>query len=534
MTLKYPLDSNEVKIEVLRLVNEGWSCRNIGERLGISKTSVNDFITKRTYKLWWEENPKPLAAGEINDHHSGIKKLQGNRFILTSAQNSTFVHDGFLSSLETMAEENGAEIIVGTFSYNTNGFQNLEKSDGDFFDPKIEQYILDEPVLLADSLLWCGELNILPTAVNPLSGLHSYTKWRSGVVPHVKVQLESLPRHKEEDPRIMYTTGTVTKRNYIQKKSGQKASFHHVFGALYVEIDEDGNWFARQLVANSDTGHFQDLNQVYTPEGSYVNRVEAIQWGDIHVEKIDPEVLYASMGNHSNSMLNKLKPKYQFIHDVIDHTARNHHTINDPYHRFRTFHNQRDSVRDDIKASCSFLESIDRPWCKTVVVESNHDLALRRWLKEADYKSDPVNAIFFLELQLAMYKSIEEGVENFSVLEYAIKKINAEEGMKSNPQFLHEDESFMVCGIQCGCHGHLGIAGARGTAQSYAKSGSRANIGHSHTPKIIDGVYQAGHSTDISKMDYAKGLTTWDHSHIIVYPNGKRAIVSVKNGKWHA
>ncbi|MFM9735631.1 hypothetical protein, partial [Streptomyces niveiscabiei] len=91
-------------------------------------------------------------------------------------QNNTYVNSAFLKSLETYCEHNNAELIVGTFSYNKSGFQNLGKGEADWFDPKIEKYILDEPAIIFDKLLWLGELNILPTAVNPLSGYHNYTK----------------------------------------------------------------------------------------------------------------------------------------------------------------------------------------------------------------------------------------------------------------------------------------------------------------------------------------------------------------------
>src|SRR5690554_5759369 len=280
------LDSDDIKIEILRLQSEGLSRNQIAKQIGVNQSSVSRFLNKKTHAGWWAKNDKPIASGSLNHHHEKLKRLSGSRFIFTSAQNSTFVHSKFLKALENMASYVGARIIVGTFSYNKSGFQNLEKGEGSWFDSKIEKYILDEPVLITDDLIWCGELNILPTAVNPLQGLFSYTMHRSGIVPHVKVQLEPLPRIKGERPRSLFTTGTVTKRNYIQKVTGQKAEFHHVFGALYVEVDSDADWFARQLIADSETGKFYDLDTLYTPEGVYSGHsVEAIQWVDLHVEK---------------------------------------------------------------------------------------------------------------------------------------------------------------------------------------------------------------------------------------------------------
>ena len=531
-----PLDNDEVKIEVLRLRNEGLSYSSISKRFkGISKTAIGDFVSKRTYKQWWEENKKPIAGGNLYDHRSDARRLPGNRFILTSAQNNTFVHEGFLKSLETASEYLGADIYIGTFSYNKSGYQNLEKGDGEWFDPKIQKYIYDDPAELADGLLWCGELNILPTAVNPLSGFHSYTKSSSGIIPHAKIQLESLPTHKSDEARMLYTTGSVTRRNYIQKKAGQKASFHHIFGALLVEVDNDGDWFVRQLVADSDDGSFYDLDVLYTPEGVVLdNAVEAINWGDIHVEKISEEAMSACFTN-KNSMLDTLKPKYQLIHDVVDFESRNHHNIKDPYFRFKTHVNGNDSVKSNIGKVALFLKNIERTYSTPVVVESNHDLAFQRWLKEADYKTDPANAIYFLENQLEQYRALENNNDKFSIFEHAVRKIDPTIGAI----FLRLDESFRICdedghGIECGQHGHLGANGGRPSIATYQKLGERYNLGHSHTAAIKDGVYYAGLIADQEKMKYAKGPSSWSISNIVTYKNSKRAIVTIKNGKWRA
>lgn len=528
------LEEDEVKIEVLRLIHDGYSLRETSDYTGISKTSISDFINKKTYKDWWSTITKPIAKGDIHDHHSDIKKANGRRFILTSAQNNTYVHTKFLQSLENCAKHLKAQIIVGTFSYNLYAFQNLAKGEADWFDPKIKDYIVDEPILLASDLLWCGELNILPTAVNPLSGLHSYAKGKSSIIPHVKVQMESVPTHKSTSTRMMYTTGAVTKRNYIQKKSGQKASFHHVFGALLVEIDDEGDWFVRQLIANSQTGEFQDLDVLYTPNGVYENqKVEAINWGDIHVEKLDVLAASASFFNE-DSMLNVLKPKYQLVHDVLDMEARNHHSINDPYFRFIMNRENKEEVWLNVLSVARFLESIASEDSKVVVVESNHDLALKKWLKEADYKTDPINAIFFLRSQLAIYEAMDKGHYGLSILEYWVNQITGLENIK----FLKTDESFKICasddgGIECGCHGDKGANGSRGSSNSFTKFESKYNLGHSHTASIKDGVYTAGVLGRLD-MGYNVGHNSWSHSNIITYPNGKRTIVTIKNGKWRA
>ena len=538
--------TNQLREEIVQLREAGATIVSLAERTGVNKMTVSRFLAKKTHTEWWaargDDGELPATddevvepQGSLYDHYHNIATLPGNRFILTSAQNDTLVHTKFLDSLEVMAEHIGATILVGTFSYNANnGQQNMQKGAGEWFDERIKKYIVDEPIQLADDLIWCGELNVLPTAVNPLSGFHSYTKNCSGIIPHAKVHLESLPTAKDEPVRILYTTGAVTQRNYLQKKAGQKASFHHIFGALVVEIDDDGDWFVRQLIGETESGEFYDLDRRYTPTGSTpAHRVEAINWGDIHAEKYDAKVYAASFGTNPGSMIDDLMPRYQLVHDVLDMQARNHHNMSDPYFKFKSYCENKDWVEDDIAQVANVLELMDRDFCHTVVVESNHDLALERWLKTADYKTDPANALFFLDCQYATYKAIYDGKRDFSVFKYALIKHNEK---MNKVRFLRTDESFMLCGsdgIECGAHGHLGNNGARGSINAYQKLGTRYNIGHSHSANIRDGVYQAGVSAKLD-MGYNKGGSSWSNSHIVTYANSKRAIVTLKNGKWRA
>jgi hypothetical protein len=63
--------------------------------------------------------------------------------------------------------------------------------------------------------------------------------------------------------------------------------------------------------------------------------------------------------------------------------------------------------------------------------------------------------------------------------------------------------------------------------------GARHNVGHSHTAAIKDGVYYAGVIGRLN-MGYNQGGSSWSHSNIVTYKNGKRAIVTISNNKWRA
>lgn len=486
-----------------------------------------------------KEDEKPLAGGFVEAPDQRRAKLPGRRYVFTGAQNNTYVHKGFLAALVAFCVYNDAELIVGRFTYNKNGWQKItDDSDGVWYDPALLPYMSKESLEVAPDLVWCGELDILPTTVNPLTGLDTYSRHASSIVPHTKVQMRSVPTMKHDPAKFLYTTGAVTLRNYIQRKAGQLAEFHHVFGALYVEQDANDKWFARQLVADRD-GAFYDLDTHYSGDGvSAGHRVEAISWGDIHVEKLD-ELAYSGCFTGTGSIASVLKPRKQFIHDLADFTARNHHNLKDPYFWAEMHHENKGGVEKGLAQCAAFLAGVSRYADETVVVESNHDQAFKRWLQFADPRFDPENAELWHNYNYIQLKWIREGKKD-SVFELAVLDTMAKAGMNyaGTVNFLPEDRSYVICedsgGIECGAHGHRGSNGSRGSPAQFRKMNRKMNTGHTHSAGIIDGVYTGGVMGKLD-MGYNIGPSSWSHSHIVVYPNGKRAIITQRsNGRWRA
>lgn len=529
--------SDEMLARILLMKKDGVSRRAIANSIGIGESTLRYW--EKVGKL---DIDKPIAGGtKIKPHQRRIDlhKLYGKKvFVFTAAQNNTFVFEEFKKSLGHYIEHRDAALIVGGFTYNKSGFQNQTKEEGrEWFDSSISEHLLDQSATIFPGLIWCGELNILPTAITPLTGFETYCKEASGIIPHAKVQLKSVATSKQVETRMMYTTGCITLPNYIQKTAGQKAEFHHVHGALVVEVDKDGDWFVRQLIADSDTGCFYDLTTLYTPNGIIENqRVEGINWGDLHSEKPNLELYRASFGA-GGSMLDDLKPKYQFAHDTLDFTIRNHHNIKDPYHRYKMQLNARgmDRVEDDIAKAGGTLCMMQRDWCETVVVESNHDLAFFKWLKESDPATDNIwNALYYHQCQVRILESFIEEEDRFSIFEWAVRQLYPE----LEATFLRVDDSFVLCpefggGIECGNHGHVGRNGSRGSVMTFKALERRQNVGHVHGAYIRDSAYAAGIKGD-KNQEYNIGPDDWSYSDIVTYPNGKRAIITWKNNKYRA
>lgn len=460
------------------------------------------------------------------------------RFICSSAQNNTKVHAGFLKNIEAYAKKIDAEILISGYTYGT----RLTAKD---FHPSIQKYLTNRQFNIHNKLLFCGEMNIIPTAVDPLSGFETYTRSKWGIFPHPRISLKSIPTMFNSPVKQIMTTGSVTLPNYIPRKAGIKAEFHHVIGAVIVEIDADGDIFCRHLVAEKD-GSFQDLT-TYVEDGQVCENwhVEAITWGDIHTDRLDHETATAAWGidaddlertNEASTIVDDLKPSFQFFHDVLDFRRRNHHNIWDPHFRFESHLSRKDNVEQEIYGVAKFLASASRDWCKSVVVDSNHDRALTRWLKTADYRNDPENALFFLKAQLAQYEAIACDDEDFLLVEWAVK--NADIPM-DDVTFLKKTDSFVICpnaggGIECGLHGDLGANGAKGNVASFAKMGPKANTADKHSAQIFEGIYQAGHSCKSDMVYNRGGLSSWSPSHIVTYPSGKRTILTTQGTKYRA
>jgi hypothetical protein len=232
----------------------------------------------------------------------------------------------------------------------------------------------------------------------------------------------------------------------------------------------------------------------------------------------------------NGGILDILEPAYQFLHDCVDFYPRSHHDIWNHHRRFERFVEGRDSVRDEMIETAIFLQGAHRPFCNSIVVDSNHDNALERWLRDADFRRDAVNAVFYLEAQLALYKAKEAKNKDFHLIEWALSR---EPQCPQGVRFLREDESFKICNgqIECGMHGHLGPNGSRGRPESLAKLGHKANTGHTHSAKIIDGLYVAGVSSTLRPY-YVKGPGSWSHSHVVTYENAKRAIITSSGDGW--
>lgn len=529
-----------------RVLDEWEDCEgNITEcakRAGVDRRSAQRILQKFGLNL-------PIFEGT----NTGIKPIirslpppgQIKRYIISCAQSNTPVYAPLLRNLEAYAEwlskDGPVEILISRFSYNkrtygANAVKPGTKKPSDnhemWFDEQISPYVCDERLQLAPGMVFNGDWEMYPTQTHPLAGLDTVNGRKSSIFPHVKMEMRSIATLPSEPVKLQYSTGAVTKLNYIKKRAGFIAEHYHTFGALIVEVQSDGNWWVRQLHSDGN-GNLQDWTRRVTKGVvSDGHRIEGMQPGDVHASEIDPEVKRIIWGeNGTGGLIDELKPKYQFYHDLFSMRSRSHHEMHDFYRMYEKHMRSEESVWEEIETTARFVREADRPFCKAVVVRSNHDIHLEKWLATADFREDYMNARFFLEATLAKIEAMERADNRFMVLEWALRKANIPASVK----FLVEDEPFVTCakyggGIENGMHGHLGPRGARGSPQNISKIGRRSNIGHFHAAGIYHGTYVAG-TCSVLKLPYTKGPSDWTHSLVITYPNGKRSVITIWNGQ---
>lgn len=481
---------------------------------------------------------KPTSALVYASPRSGAR-----RFLLTAAQDDTPIHEGFWRNLAAYAEHASAEIMVGGFTYQKGLFEDHAVATARF-DSRVAPFLRPEVVELADRLVWYGRANILPTATDPLSGWETASRRSWAIFPHAKIALKCIAMMPGAPGKQIMTTGVVTKPNYVQRNTGQKAEFHHTIGATIVEVAANGAFFCRQISAH-DSGTFQDLD-VVVRNGAVTtgNRIEAVTWGDIHREFLDPHVAAGSWGfdlasgrcNRSGSILDSLRPAYQFVHDSFNFTARSHHSKHDPHERVRLWAAGHDSVEGEIRLTAEFLAAIQRPFTQTVHIDSNHNQHLHKWARDPDGFTDPTNARYWCELNVAAMTAAEQGDREFILHEWALRR--AHHSGLNGVTFLRAGQSFTICqasgGIECSLHADIGPNGARGSPQGFARVVERVNGAHSHTSAIREAFYQAGTSSLLDMHYNTKGPGNWSNSHIITTPGGKRAIVTMVGDAFRA
>lgn len=496
---------------------------------------------ERTTRTWLVKLGIKKKTSEDSPQFKKAKKKRiskkAKRYIFTWAQNNTPVHEPFLRNIEAYAKEIGAEIniIAGRYKNPTSVF---EDKDFESWHSRVEPYLYAARAKAHKHLIINGDVKISPTAVNPMTAMEGFSGAESCIFGHPKMQMQMVPVLEGMPPKMMMTTGAVTVENYTDSKAGKKGAFHHTLGFIVVEIKNKDIFFSRQVTATDD-GNFNDLYYNVTFEGS-LEKVEVVPGltflgeklkgkskirknkeidgailGDIHFGETDMNVMNTTL----NVLFKKLKPKEVVLHDVFDGHSISHHDRKDPFAQYKKEISGKNDLGKEIDFMLNGLKVFKN--YKTIIVRSNHDDFLDRWLRDVDWRKEPTmkNSRSYMRFaDLLLGEKAPNGI-----IPYLINEVY--------PDFitLGRSDSYRIHEWEVGQHGDVGASGSRGAINQFRRLSTKMIIGHSHSPNRKDGVIQVGTSTTL-RVGYNIGPSSWLQSHSIIHSDGKAQQIHFING----
>ena len=518
------LESQQVEITKLAL-----DLNYYGKHLATSRQKVADQIADRLFKgsrvsdiVAYLDATKPIKATKRKEeqepaepsftssdqHFENAPKVGGGTYLVFSVQNNAPLCAPALATAKMLAASLNAELLPVACSYMIN-----PSDEADHMIIKTEA----APLWIGDDnslLILSGD--VIPTAKKPISNARLMSGDRLlTVLPHPKQQAESLPRAKGMPERWAVTTGTLCQPRYKAGRAGSEASADHIIG--FTVIHEDGSFDQVQL----DTNGFGFYRGLPINEYGFADPVgdAVIVAGDIHAEKLDDIEMERLIRLAGETLAGHV-----VLHDLLDFTSRNHHNRGSGL--FLASQIGR-TVADDVADAGSVISKLlDQTDAQIVIVNSNHDRALDRWLEEADPRQDPVNLPLWCDLQKPRYQTaLDGGKDNQIPLERALRLVCKHLNF-DRITFLNRDESFMVHGVELANHGDVGINGSRGGYTAFERLGGSYVIGHSHSG------YKNGKRVAVSgvtgsfDMGYNVGASSWSHSHIVVCKDGSMQIIA--------
>lgn len=516
-------ESTNVKSKGIRKTSKGdvrrFHCHDCGRESRVLLSLLENVETTAVE----DQKPKLKMIEPYLDFRKEYPDAKG--LVVTCATNDTGINKPFLASLEAYCDSKDFQLLIIPVKYMNPSAMNM--SDDTAWPKEVDQYLFRRTYTVDKVLKVIGDCNIQATATHPLTGIDGLTDGMTTIVGHPVVQMKTLPVNEWRDPIILHSTGSVSlKNNYSASKAGYRASYHHCFAAVTIEFDKDKKFHIRQLMADA-TGGFYDLCDYWGSKGyERTDRADALVLGDEHVVVGDSKAYEATFG--SGGMVDILKPKYLVRHDVFDAQSCGKHDVNNFFNRFRKHTLNVNSVECELKQTVQHLVDSTPKTVVSLIVDSNHSDHLGQWLGSyGEPKSDYINAEIYHNLMWRCLSDIKKGC-NRSPFQIYVEDIFGVD--KDRVQFM--TDGFELSGIVLSMHGHRGSGGSRGSITNLSKIGEKSVIGHGHSPGIQAGCWQVG-TLSRKDLDYVKGSPSgWLHTNCVIYPNGKRQLISSIAGCW--
>lgn len=465
-----------------------------------------------------------LSDKNLDKLNKRIKKHK--RFVITTAVSGQQAHDGFLQSIRQYCKHNKAKLLILP---SHDPAHNLDNEIDWHFDPTIleDDLVFEETSL--NSNFFISGIRVTAKQINPITGLNELSQTKGSFISASPKQfLEFDAVSAKKFPHARMTSGACTLPNYAStrgnsQRSSYIANFQHVIGAVIVEIVDDDIYHFRQVQA-ADDGSFCDLGIEYGPKKGRKLRGDdapVLVMGDYHAGEHDESAVGAW-----TEIINELGIQEVVFHDMFNAVSVNHHEELNIMVRAERAEKGLNSLAIELGLTADEFDRILslKSVKKGVVVKSNHDDMLDRWLQAGKFAKDPLN------FKLGSYLAGKLTGSEDDFLREALLTVKKPKTF-DKITWLTVDEDYVVGGIHLGAHGDKAANGARGSIKGLAKSYPKCVIGHSHTPGIFKGAFQVG-TTSLLRLGYNKGPSSWVHCSCLVYRNGQRQLINSINGAW--
>lgn len=474
--------------------------------------------SERSIRTWIKKlNLKKFKAEEESEDYVVAKSRELREkpiYLFSWAQNATDIHSSMLANMKAYANFLDADIhiILGRYKNPTSTFSDHQKKQ-DWWNKEVIPYADANRHKIHPELTVLSDLKTQPTAIYPLSSLGGLSKGGSIIVGSPKMHLEPFPVLKGESCKFAISTGAITRPNYTDSKSGKIGEFFHMYGFTIVELDGDQYYFRQVQVC--DDGSFIDLDlEVKKGKINQIKEIEAAVLGDVHHSDIDAE-----LEEKTFSFLSKIRPKVTVLHDLFNGNSVSHHDKKDPVLMHQKFVDGRDDLRMELSTMMLWLEK--RKEFNLVVISSNHNDWIDRWINGEDWKRDITNSLLyskFLTISL-------EGKADKGLIAYLVEEAFGDEIL-----CLGRDESYKVKDYELAYHGDQGQSGSKGSLKQFAKLNTKVVVGDYHSGARIDGAIGVGTMTPL-RVGYNKGASKWNNCHAIIHSNGKAQHLIFRNNK---
>lgn len=421
---------------------------------------------------------------------------QNKKVIVSTVFSGEEYDENAFNLLKGMAKHLNADLRL--LYVHTNKNKRFTEEQLDELDP----YLVQDLTFTHDKHAICKSVNVRYSCKRPLTNLEKISDhYKLIVVSSAKQQCKILPYDTNETFKIAYSTGTISKFDYKNTLTSYVDMRFNKCGAVVLEYNDTLQRYLPRNIEIVDN-EIYDGDKIYYLEGDRVKfkktTVDAMVLGDLHL----PEEDFVSVMT-SVAQINRYKPKQVLIGDWCSFNSINHHEANRYLNKVMYY---QQSLEDELKESTEKLNKlVDMTEdCEFLIIHSNHDEFLDKWLNSGEMVKDKQNAVIGCELFSCLAKRDDP------YFHYELDK---------RIKFLKKGEIFSVNGVVLSNHGHVGLCGSRANSTTYVKTYNKSITGHTHSPKIEDSNYTVGTCSKIN-LTYTDHLSNWAFANALVHKNG--------------